>query len=120
MERQGRRPRGLRAGRRLRGDLLGQPLSKGEHDLLYQRAIEGSRKDAARVMGKNPHSVHSTMAVIFAKLGVEDLVSAFWAIGWLRPLPYGVSPAEARHEQIGESEILDAFWARMAHKKPEP
>jgi hypothetical protein len=98
----------------LRGEAKGIPLTKHEHDLLYQRAIEGSRKDAARAAGQNYSSVHHTMASIFAKLDVEDLVSAFWAMGWLNPLPYGVSKADVRHEQLQEGNHTEQdFWKRM-------
>lgn len=100
----------------LRGEVLGLPLTEFEHDLLYQRAIEGSRKDAARAAGQNTNSAHHTMASIFAKLGVEDLTSAFWAMGWLRPIPYGVSGADVRDEQLTEGEKEGAFWAGMAQK----
>jgi hypothetical protein len=106
--------------KRLRGEVKGAPLSEAEHNLLYQRAIEGSRKDAVRVTGSGGNG-HHLMASIFAKLGVEDLVSAFWAMGWLRPLAYGVNPAEIRHEQLAESDehIERDFWARMAAKTRE-
>lgn len=101
---------------RLRGEVQGLPLTQREHDFLYARAIEGSRKDAARVTGTN--TAHHVMTSIFAKLGVEDLVSAFWAMGWLRPLPYGVSEAAVRDERLREGETLEAierdFWRRMA------
>jgi DNA-binding CsgD family transcriptional regulator len=103
---------------RLRGDVLGQPLSEAEHTLLYHRAVEGSRKDAAAESGINTNTAHHYMATIFAKLGVEDLIGAFRAMGWLNPLPYGVSPAEARHEHLSE-DTLAAFWARMATKDRE-
>ena len=63
---------------RLRGDRRGQPLTQQEHDFLYERAMQGSRKDAARVTGTNMYSAHHLMASVFAKLGVRDLASAFW------------------------------------------
>lgn len=71
--------------------MRGEPLTEREHADLYQRALGNDAGD---------------MAPIFAKLGCDDLVGAFRAMGWLTPLPYG----EASQ---GESEILDAFWARM-------
>jgi DNA-binding CsgD family transcriptional regulator len=98
---------------RLRREVLGQPLSEQEHDFLYERAMQGSRKAAAVAMGMDIHTVHHLMASIFAKLGVEDVTGAYRAKGWLHPLPYGVSAAEMRHEQLGEGEVLDAFWDRM-------
>jgi DNA-binding CsgD family transcriptional regulator len=98
----------------LRGEVRGLPLTQREHDFLYQRAIEGSRKDAARVTGTNTNTAHHLMASIFEKLGVEDLVSAFWAMGWLHPLPYGVSKAEVRHEKLQEGNHTEQdFWKRM-------
>lgn len=107
---------------RLRGEVEGLPLTQREHDFLYARAIEGSRKDAARATGMSHTSAHHVMAQIYAKLGVEDLVSAFWAMGWLRPLPYGVSEAEVRDERLREGESLEAierdFWERMAKHEP--
>lgn len=107
---------------RLRGEIRGMPLSEGEHNLLYQRAIEGSRKDAARVLGANPNTVHHAMQTIFEKLGVEDLISAFFAMGWLNPLPYGVRDAEVRHERLDEGEAEHTehdFWQRMDDRTKE-
>jgi hypothetical protein len=106
---------------RLRGEVKGLPLTEREHTLLYERAIEGSRKDAARVTGTNTNSAHHMMASIFQKLGVEDLVSAFWAMGWLRPLPYGVNATDVRDEQLAEGQASEqqeaAFWERQSHHR---
>jgi DNA-binding CsgD family transcriptional regulator len=90
---------------RPRGDVRGLPLSPTEHEVLYQRAMTGSRKDAAAAVGLSPRSVHHHIASAYAKLGVEDLVAAFSKLDWLHPLPYGVSPAEARHERF----LCDGF-----------
>jgi hypothetical protein len=99
---------------RLRGDRRGQPLTQQEHDLMFERAMQGSRKDAARETHVSTSTARDRMKQIFEKLGVEDITSAYWAMGWLRPLPYGVSAADVRDEQMAEGErILTAFWGRM-------
>jgi DNA-binding CsgD family transcriptional regulator len=95
-----------------------KPLSQREHEFLYERAMQGSRKDAARVMGMNRHTAHHVMAAIFRKLEVDDLAGAFRRMGWLRPVPYGVTEADVRDERRawGGSleEIEHDFWDRMS------
>ena len=92
----------------------GQPLTEREHTLLYLRATEGSSKDAAAALGMNRNTARNHTANIFKKLDVEDLAGAFRAMGWLNPVPYGVSPAEVRAERLREGEDIErAFWQRM-------
>lgn len=67
---------------------MSKPLSQYEYNVLYQRAVTGSVKEAAQALGKNPHSLHHTTADAFAKLGVEDIISAFRKMGWLKPVPF--------------------------------
>ena len=91
--------------------------------MLYLRATEGSRKDAAAMMGVTPNTARHYMTGAFAKLGVEDLAGAFRAMGWLKPVPYGVSAAEVRHERLDEGETLEQiehdFWRRITHREPK-
>ena len=70
---------------RLRGSQAGRPLSRRQHELLYQRAMTGSLKDAALVCGMAPDSAHGSFADIFSKLGVDDITGAYRAMGWLKP-----------------------------------
>lgn len=67
---------------------MGKPLTKCQYDLLYQRAMTGSVKEAAAALGKNFSSSHHVIATAFRNLGVEDMTAAFRALGWLRPIPY--------------------------------
>lgn len=86
--------------RRLRGELRGQPLSRSEHDVLYQRAMEGSRKGAADNLRMNANTSKHLISTAFAKLGVGDMTGAFFVMGWLHPLPYGARSAEVRHDRL--------------------
>jgi DNA-binding CsgD family transcriptional regulator len=96
------RPGKKRPPEHLRGTLIGRRLTQREHDLLYWRAELSSVKEAADELGLNFHSVHGTFATAFEKLGVEDIIGAFRAMGWLRPVAYGIGAAEVRHERLDE------------------
>jgi DNA-binding CsgD family transcriptional regulator len=96
-----RRPRPYR-DRPLRGSVAGHRLTEREHDLLYWRALRSSIKETCAELGLNWHTVHGSYAVAFEKLGVEDIIGAFRAMGWLKPVPYGVRSAEVTHERLDE------------------
>lgn len=70
----------------LRGSKLGAPLSPRQRELLYQRAMTGSLKDAAQVCGMNLETAKGTSADIISKLGATDIIGAFRAMGWLKPV----------------------------------
>ena len=64
------------------------PITPAQHALLYQRALLGSLKDAAAVLGIAPGTAHGQSADAISRLGVDDVIAAFRLLGWLRPLPY--------------------------------
>ena len=109
----------------MRGSLHGHPLSRFEHDALYARAMTGSRSEGADYAHINDVAMKHAMTAAFAKLGVEDIIEAFWAMGWLQPLPYGVNQAEVDHERLTEGETVAhrieamtaAFEERVAERK---
>ena len=90
----------------MRGSTYGHPLTRHEHDALYARAMTGSRQEGADYAHINDVSMKHAMTAAFAKLGVEDIIEAFWAKGWLRPLPYGVNQADVDHERLNEGETV--------------
>ena len=82
----------------------GSPLTEHEHKALYARAMTGSRSEGADYAHLNDSSMKHAMTAAFRKLGAEDLVEAFWAMGWLHPLPYGISQADVDRERRDEGE----------------
>jgi len=109
----------------MRGEVYGYPLTQHEHDALYARAMTGSRSEGADYAHLNDSAMKHAMTAAFAKLGVEDIIEAFWAMGWLHPLPYGVNQAEVDHERLTEGETVAhrieamtaAFEERIADKE---
>lgn len=70
----------------LRGSQLGMALSPSQAELLYQRAVLGSLKDAAAACDMLPGTAHGTSADTIAKLGAADIIEAFRLVGWLKPV----------------------------------
>ena len=67
----------------LRGETLGQVLSRREMQCLVSFARTGSRKEAARELGLKVFTVRGYLATAYAKLGVHNAYEAYRALGWL-------------------------------------
>lgn len=65
--------------------MRGLPLSHREQEVLYERAMTGSEKDAAAKLGIALQTCKNHATSIYAKLGVQDIAGAWRAVGWLRP-----------------------------------
>ena len=79
-------PQSQLATRRLRGEVLGRPLSRRERQCLAHAAHGLTDEAIGGELGiSGASTVRNHFTVAYAKLGVTSRIEAFIALGWLTP-----------------------------------